>query len=37
VRRICPDTSPRVIAAALLNCTYSGERICGVSTQVFGR
>ncbi len=28
---------PSVIAAAFDICTYSGERICGVSTLLFGR
>ncbi len=37
VRCICPGTSPSVIAAAVLICTNSGERICGVRTWGFGR
>ena len=32
-----PGMMPSVMAAAFDICTYSGERICGVSTLLFGR
>lgn len=37
VRCILPANRPSVIAAAVLICTYSGERMSGVRTCGFGR
>ena len=34
---ILPGMMPSVIAAAVDICTYSGERMCGVSRLLFGR